>query len=198
MAVIRLTGRKLFVWSPILLESSLKSEMETLGDVAFLVSPNKLHHLYLTQWQHAFPAASLWAPPGLARKRRDLSFREILDGNTPWRNEIDQLAFTGSLVLTEIVFFHRLSRTALFGDLIQNFRPDWFTGWRGWIARLDGITAPDPGAPREWRASFVHRTAARRALARLLSWRPSKVIIAHGTMPRRNATAFVRRSLRWL
>jgi hypothetical protein len=48
-------------------------------------------------------------------------------------------------------------------DLIENLPADWFRGWRGWLARLDGITAPHPGAPREWRASFVDRRAARAA-----------------------------------
>ena len=143
-------------------------------------------------------AASLWAPPGLARKRRDLSFREILKDDPPWRNQVEPLAFAGSPFLTEIVLFHHLSRTAMFCDLIKNFGPGWFTGWRGWLARLDGITAPDPGAPREWRLSFVHRAAARRALTRLLSWQPRHVIIAHGAMPQADAAAFIRKSLRWL
>src|SRR5690348_4048401 len=50
----------------------------------------------------------------------------------------------GSFYLTEVVFFHRHSHTALFADLIQNFPRDWFKGWRGAIARLGGIVAPNP------------------------------------------------------
>ncbi|MFZ0693502.1 MAG: hypothetical protein WAN51_05010, partial [Alphaproteobacteria bacterium] len=44
MAVVRLSDRTLFVWSPIPLSDTLREEVEALGMVAHLVSPNKLHH----------------------------------------------------------------------------------------------------------------------------------------------------------
>ena len=104
----------------------------------------------------------------------------------------------GSFVMTEIVFFHRASRTAIFADLIENFPPDWFTGWRGLVARLDGIVAPDGGAPREWRLSFTNRKVARAALARILAWQPEKVVMAHGQIVRSDGACFIRNAFRWL
>jgi hypothetical protein len=97
----------------------------------------------------------------------------------PSRNaaEIDQVAVRGSF-LTEMVFFHRQSRTAIFADLVQNFPPSWFGGWRSVLARLDGICEPNPGAPREWRFTFFNRRAARASLmpfspgrSNVCSWR---------------------------
>ncbi len=166
MAVIRLSGGGLFVWSPVVLSSALRREIDALGPVRHLVSPNnRLHHLYLGEWKAAYPEACLYASPGLQRKRRDLAFDAELDDapEQEWAADIDQVVIRGSFALTEAVFFHRRSRTALFADLIQNFPRDWFTGWRGLVARLDGIVAPNPGAPREWRASFLDRRAAGRA-----------------------------------
>jgi hypothetical protein len=96
------------------------------------------------------------------------------------------------------VFFHRKSSVAIFADLIQNFPHGWFEGWRGVLARLDGITASDPGAPREWRFSFRDRDVARAALARILAWQPQKLIIAHGDMVRQDGTVFIRKAFRWL
>lgn len=92
------------------------------------------------------------------------------------------------------------SRTALFADLIQNFRPDWFHGLAraSLVARLDGIVAPNPGAPREWRASFIDRRAARAALDRILAWPIERVLIAHGELATANGAAFVRRAFAWL
>jgi hypothetical protein len=200
MAVLRLAGGELLVWSPIALDEPLTREVTALGRVAHLVSPNKLHHLYLSQWKHAFPQALMYASPGLAAKRRDLAFDAELTGEAPpaWRGQVDQAMFEGSPFLTEVVFFHRTSGTALFCDLIQNFRRDWFSGWRGWVARLDGIVAPDHGAPREWRASFLDRAAARRALNIVLDWQPRAVIIAHGDMAAGDGTAFICRAFGWL
>jgi hypothetical protein len=200
MAVAELADGDLFVWSPIALDDDLKAELDALGRVAHLVSPNKLHHLYLAQWKAVWPTAKLYASPGLAAKRRDLEFDAELDDKpaAAWKDEIDQVRFDGSLFLTEIVFFHRQSGSALFCDLIQNFPRDWFSGWRGVVARLDGLVTPDFGPPREWRLSFVDRAKARAALARILAWHPRQAIIAHGDWARTGGEAFIRKAFRWL
>jgi Domain of unknown function (DUF4336) len=200
MAAIRLANGDLFVWSPIALTAELKAGIDALGRTAHLVSPNPLHYLFMGEWKAAYPTAKLYASPGLAKKRRDLAFDATL-GDAPepaWAGDIDQVAMLGSFAMTEIVFFHRNSRAAIFADLLQNFPPDWFKGWRGFVARLDGITASDPGAPREWRFSFRNRTAARKALARIVAWQPEQVVIAHGDMVRQDGTAFIRKAFRWL
>jgi hypothetical protein len=200
MAVIRLSGERLFIWSPIAPDPALLRETESLGKVAFLVSPNKIHHLALGEWRRAFPQAQLWASPGLPKKRPDLSFTGTLsDQPEPgWAGEIDQVHVTGSFMMSEIVFFHRESRTALFCDLIENFPPGWFKGWQGWVARLGGIVQPHVGAPGDWRITFWRRTAARQALARILAWHPMRVVVAHGQMVRTDGENFIRQAFRWL
>lgn len=200
MVVIRLSDGGLFVWSPIALSPDLKAAVDGLGPVRFLVSPNALHHLFLGEWKTAYPQARLYASPGLRKKRKDLAFdAELGDGPDPaWASDIDQVAIRGG-ALTEIVFFHRASRTAIFTDFIENFPPDWFTGWKGLVARLDGIVQPHPGAPRELRWSFLfHRRQARAALARILAWPISQVIMAHGDMVTADGAAFVRKAFGWL
>ncbi len=200
MAVIRLADGGLFVWSPVALVPALKSEIDALGPVCCLVSPNLLHHLFLAEWKSAWPEARMFASPGLRRRRQDLAFDDDL-GDAPaplWAGQIDQALLHGSFVMTEAVFFHRASRTAIFADLIQNFPPGWFSGWRGFLARLDGIVAPNPGAPREWRASFWRRDVARVSLRRILDWPIEKVIVAHGGCAEEDGAAFVRRAFSWL
>ena len=199
MALIRLSNGGLFVWSPIALAPALKQAVDAMGPVRFLVSPNRLHHLFLAEWKSAYPQARLYASPGLRKKRGDLAFdSELGDAPEPeWAAEIDQVPVHGS-VMTEVEFFHRESHTALFADLIQNFPPDWFKGWRGIVARLDGICAPHPGAPREWRASFLKRRPACAALQRILAWPIERVLIAHGDLVTADGGAFVRRAFSWL
>jgi hypothetical protein len=200
MVLIRLSGGALFVWSPVALDDELAREVDSLGPVAHLVSPNPLHHLHLGAWRVRYPAARLHASPGLAAKRRDLRFDTTL-GDAPepaWTGEIDQVLMSGSVVMQEVVFFHRLSRTAIFADLIENFPRGWFRGWRGLVARLDGIVAPHPGAPREWRLSFLHRGKARAALARIEAWDAEQVVVAHGGMACENGGRFIHNAFRWL
>ncbi len=200
MALIRLRDGGLFVWSPIALSPPIGAAVDVLGPVRYIVSPNALHHLFLGEWKSAYPEARLYAPPGLRRKRKNLEFDADL-GDSPeleWAADIDQVVVAGSLFMTELVFFHRASGTAIFADLIQNFPRDWFKGWRGAVARLDGLVAPNPGAPREWRASFLNRRAARAALKRILDWPIERVLIAHGDTVDSNGAAFVRRAFAWL
>jgi hypothetical protein len=53
-AIVRLANGGLWVWSPVKLTADLRAEADRLGPVHHLVSPNKLHHLYLPEWQAAF------------------------------------------------------------------------------------------------------------------------------------------------
>lgn len=200
MAVIGLGDGGLFVWSPVALTRELRGAIAALGTVRHVVAPNVLHHLYLGEWRREFPEARLVAAPKLKGKRRDLFFdAELGDAADPaWADQIGQVLVRGSFAMTEAVFFHRASRTAIFADLIQNFPENWFRGWRRVLARHWGITAHDPGTPREWRLTFWNRRAARRALRRILAWEPERVVMAHGTPVCEGGAAFIARALRWL
>jgi hypothetical protein len=171
--------------------------------VRHLVSPNKLHHLYLAEWKAAFPEAQLWGPRSTIRKRPDLEFRGALEDDPPseWLPDIDQAWFRGSFAMDEIVFLHRPSATAIVADLIQTFsdaflRKHW--GWFGFLARLDGLTQDQACAPREWRLSFVNRAPARRARDKVLGWECQNLIVAHGERPDSIGKAFLTKSFRWL
>lgn len=200
MAVIRLSGGRLFVWSPVALSDALRGEVEALGEVRYLIAPNSLHHLFLGDWQRAFPEAKTYAPPGLRARRKDLAFDGDLGDAPPkeWAEAIDQVAVRGNLITTEIVFFHRASGTVLFTDLIQHFGPGWFSGWRAVVARLDLMTAAEPQTPRKFRNAFVDRRAARAAIQRIAAWPAKKVVMAHAAPVESDGQAFVARTFGWL
>jgi hypothetical protein len=200
MAVVRLRDGTLWVWSPIALDDALAEAVEALGPVRHLVAPNKLHHLFLAEWSQRFPDSRLYAAPGLAKKRRDLSFDAEL-GDMPdgsWGGDLDQVIFRGSFFLDEVVFFHRASRTALVADLVQRFAPDQVSGLSGWILRVWGLVGDRGSTPPEWRASFWNRRAARAALEKALVWDPEKLVIAHGMCAPENGRTVLATGLRWL
>lgn len=200
MAVIRLNDGSLFVWSPVALTDDLRAAVDALGPVRHLIAPNSLHHVFIGDWKRAYPDASIHAAPGLAQKRRDLQFDDVLSDRPaqPWGGQIDQAVLSGNRITTEVVFFHRASGTVLFTDLLQQFPGDWFSGWRRLVARLDLMTAPEPTVPRKFRLAFTDRKAARDALARILAWPIEKVVMAHGTPVERDGHALVARAFRWL
>jgi hypothetical protein len=197
MAVIRLGDGGLFVWSPIALTPGLQATIDALGPVRYLVAPNKLHNLFLAEWKAAYPWALLFAAPGLTRHRRDLVFDEkLMERPHPgWASEIDQVFVQGSNALTEVVFLHRASGTALVADLIQDLPAERRKGWRG---LLGGRSAEAGiGTPPALRATFTHKKAVKQAVERILGWGAGRLILAHGPLVEHDATAFIAKALAW-
>jgi len=200
MAIVRLSNDRLWVWSPIHLDPELEKAVDELGSVEFLVSPNKLHHLFLQEWATRWPEARLYAPPGLARRKPELSFHAELGDSAPaeWAGEIDQVVVRGSFAMEEVLFFHRGSRTLIVTDLVQKFEPEGLSRGQRFVMGLDGMLGPKGSTPREWRLSFWNRKAARRAVTTALEWNPERVIIAHGVCIETQGRAGFESSLGWL
>ncbi|MFC1796144.1 DUF4336 domain-containing protein [Pseudomonadota bacterium] len=200
MAVIRLSDGSAWVWSPVALSDELANSVESVGPVRFIVSPNKIHHLFLSEWAGRWPDARLYAPPGLIKRKPELNFdAELGDEADPaWATGIDQVIFHGSILMKEVVFFHRQSRCAIVCDLIQRHPEVEMTGWKGQLMRLDGLVGEHGSTPREWRASFLRRGAARTAREKLLSWNAERLLIAHGDCAQTGANEIITDALSWI
>lgn len=200
MAVARLADGDLWVWSPIALTRELADEVQSIGPVRHIVSPNKLHHLFLQEWANHWPAARLYAPPGLARKKPALHFHAELEDepNSPWQTDIDQVVFRGSFAMSEVVFFHYGSRTVLIADLIQRFSDANISGWKRMLLRVGGVLGEGGGTPRDWRASFLRHHAAHFALQKVLGWNPERLLIAHGSCAQTGARKIIAAALHWM
>ena len=202
--IVRLASGALWCWSPVALTPALKTAIDRIGRPLHLVSPNKIHHIYLQDWKAVWPDAALWGPASTIRKRPDLTFEAPLENEPPaaWEGAIDQIWFDGSPVMDEIVFLHQPSQTAILADLSENFSEAfvrrYWKGWKRWIAKPWGITEGKGQAPLEWRLSFIRRKATRAARDRLLAWNPRQVVMAHGEIQRENGLAFLKRSFAWL
>ncbi len=53
MTVVRLSSGVLWVHSPIKLSVSIARQVNSLGCVKYLIAPNHLHHLFLSEWVSA-------------------------------------------------------------------------------------------------------------------------------------------------
>jgi hypothetical protein len=200
MAVVRLSDGGAWVWSPVALSDDLADSVESVGPVRFIVSPNKIHHLFLSEWARRWPEARLYAPPGLASKKPELTFDAELDDkpDPAWASDIDQVIFHGSVAMKEVVFFHRQSRCAIVCDLIQRHPESSMTGWKGLLMRLDSLVGEHGSTPREWRASFIRRGPARAARDKLLAWKPERLLIAHGKCAQSGASEIIADALSWI
>ena len=204
MAAVRLADGGLWLWSPVEKTEALEAQVRALGPVRHIVSPNKLHYLFLTDWHAAFPEADLWATASTMKKCPDLRFAGALADDPPaaWNGQIDQFHFTNSPFMDELIFYHRASRTAIIADLSQTFTEAFLKRhWPWWmrpIARLSKMLDGWGYPPIDYRLSFRRRAGARAKIRALIDEHPQHVIVAHGRMVTSDGEAFLRRAFSWL
>ncbi|NEO29823.1 MAG: DUF4336 domain-containing protein [Symploca sp. SIO3C6] len=205
MTIVRLSNGELWCHSPTQLTLELIGQINSVGSVAHLISPNKIHYVHINSWAVAYPEATTWASPGVraraAQQKIEVSFDGDLEDEPPaqWVEDLDQLIFRGSRFMDEVVFFHRQSRTLIVTDLIENFEADKVSKRFGWLLQLVGVVDPDGKTPWDLRMTFWgQKEHARSCLKRMLEWKPQKVILAHGRWYENNGTAELRRAFRWL
>lgn len=179
--VIRLDDDSLFILSPIQFTPDVCADIDKLGIVKYIVSPNHLHHLYMGDWSRAYPNAKLYASPRLASKRKDLIFYKTLSTNTPepeWSGQIEQCIFgSGNGWFDEIVFFHRASRTVVFTDMIMDFDPATFSSIACFTTQWNQMYRHTPRGAQI--AHIFDRAFLRDSLKTVRTWEPEYAIVAH-------------------
>lgn len=201
MTVIRL-GARLWVHSPVTLTAKLQTKMNELGMVQWLIAPNRLHWVHLKAWQDAYPSVRTYAAPGveMAQAEGGFAIDAVLTDAPPisWVGDIDQVVVPGAY-MTEVVFFHRASRTVIVTDLIENVDPKRVKSWVLRVAMwADGVRAPNGGTPRDLAMTFwPKREAVRRAAAQIVDWPAERIVLAHGEIIEDAAQARLRKAFRW-
>ena len=186
--------------SPVEIDAATGAAIEGLGHVRAIIAPSTVHHFFVASAQRAFPAARTYAIEGLAKKRTDLHFDELLGEEPPalWAGQMDQVVI-GNRVMREVDFLHRASRTLIAVDLVENFRdetPGTNAILRAYM-RLLGMWGRPRAAP-ELRWLTRDRQAARLALERLLAWDFDRAVIAHGELLDREPKVAIREAWRWV
>jgi uncharacterized protein DUF4336 len=201
MTVIRIGG-DLLIHSPTSLSSGLKAEIENVGRLRWIVGPNRIHYWWIPDWHAAFPGAEVYLAPRIreqAGNRIDFECRALdRDQGYPWDGDVATLPVEGNY-MTEVVFFHRASRTLVLTDLIENFEPQKLNSFlMRWLTRLGGAQDPDGAMPRDMRMSYRNKGRLKAAVETMLGWNPERIILAHGRWYDHDGTDELRRAFRWL
>jgi hypothetical protein len=198
MTVIRLSGGRLLLHSPVSLDPGLRAELDAIGSVRYAVAPNRVHHLYAGEVAKLYPGARLWIGPGLERKRPDLEFVAVLDDEAPeeWRGEVDQTFFRGRPFENEITFFHRASRTLMLCDVAFNFGPSTPAVTKLLMKLMRSYGRFGPSTLDSW--LIRDRALARRSLERILAWDFDRVVVAHGDILETGGREALREGYSWL
>lgn len=180
MVVVRIPEGGLWLWSPVPIDDELAAEIDGLGRVAWIVAPNRFHHVHIPAVQARYPDAELWGAPGLASKRNDLSWSgELSDDALPaWQGVFEQVVLRSTPSFNEVVFFHAPSRTVICADLIMNLHEvegvfSRFAYWAEGVLRRARV-------PRLAKLVLRDRSAGIREAARVAGWPSKAVLMAHG------------------
>ena len=194
MTVVRFADGRLWLHSPVPLSAPVREQLAGLGEVAFIVAPNKVHHMFAGDAAKAFPKAVLYGAPGLAQKRPGLRNMQTLTPEAPpeWAAELDQVFAEGFPFANETVFYHKASRSVIMTDLCQ-----WWTGDLNLPAKLyAGVTGVRArlGVPRTIRAGVRDPVAFAASARKILAWPFDRAIVAHDAIVDTGAHAQVERA----
>jgi hypothetical protein len=201
MTIVRIGG-DLLIHSPTQLTPGLKGEVESLGCPRWIVGPNRIHYWWIPDWHGAFPDADVYLAPRIreqAGSHIDFACHALdRDRGYPWDEDIATLPVEGNY-MTEVVFFHRRSRTLVLTDLIENFEPRKLGSWMMRIlTRLGGAQDPAGAMPRDMRMSYRDKARLKVAVETMIGWDPERIILAHGRWYDRDGTDELRRAFHWL
>ncbi len=198
MTVVKLASGKLWLHSPIACDDALKAALAELGEVAYLVGPNLMHHMHLGEWAAAYPEAKVYGAPGLSAKRSDLSTLIELGDDAPddWDGEFEQHIVGGAPLLNEVVFFHAASKTLMIADLAQNFGSSTHLPTRLYLKamRAENTFAVEPVL----RAAFQKKELARQSVDRILEWEFERITLCHGAIVSDDAHARFKQAYEFL
>jgi hypothetical protein len=194
MTVVRLADGSVWLHSPIEIDDALRAQIDAIGPVAYIVAPNKVHHLFVNKALALYPQARVFGAPGLEEKRPGLAMTALAPAAPPqWAGQIDQVFMAGLPLLNETVFFHRASGSAIFTDVCQIWRGP--LGWKETLfARLTGVRNTLT-VPRSIRLMIKDRQALRSSALAVLAWPVQRVLVAHNSVVEQDAQAALRKAL---
>jgi len=180
MTVVRLSDRRLVVWSAIALREQEMAMIEAFGHPAFLIVPNDHHRLDAKVWKDRYPQIQVVAPKGSRAKIEEVV---AVDTTTPEFGDPDvrfmTVAGTTDREAALVVRTHN-GTTLVLNDLVGNIRRA--SGVFGWFLRLTRFAGDRAQIPRPVKLTMVKDAAALRAQLRQWSELASlkRILVSHG------------------
>lgn len=177
--VVRLSDGGLWVHSPGPPTDEVCAALDALGEVRWIVVPNKFHHLEAPATAARYPKARVVGPKTAQARNPKVSLAMGTDdpayiGATP---DLKPIQVRGVPFLDETVFFHAASGSLIAADLlISACARDHFT-WR-MAARIWGRYGKAK-TPPDVRWSTRASPAAAESIAQLRALPLSRILVAH-------------------
>ncbi len=192
MTVIRLANRQLALHSVIPCSEETERAIQSLGEVRYLIVPNREHTRFINEWQQRYPDAQLYLPTATPLKQQSSPQCTRL----PLKHDnLHCLPINGLPRLQEFAFFHPESQTLILTDLAFNLGGE-MSLWGKTFLQLNG--AYNRFTPSRILKSWIKDNEAfRSSIQQLTQWDFEQIIIAHGEPIVDNAKHAFRQAFQW-
>lgn len=180
MTVVRLPNGELWLHSPVRYGANLAAQLAELGPVKHIVSPSKMHRLFVLEWIAAFPGIAHYVAPGMTLRAPGAALPTALAKQPPreWGGALDLAEIQGIPDLNEVEFYHPASRSLILTDLCFNIREGNF--WTRLFFKLNGDAFGRLALTRVFRRFIKDPVVFRASLQRLGRWDFDRLIVSHG------------------
>jgi len=182
MTLIRLPSGKLLLHSPIEFNELLAREIDLIGDVGFIITPNNFHGLFVERWCAKYPDARYYST-----KENNIPGGHSLSqlSNEDLESSVEIVAIEGISKLNEFVFFHSESATLILTDLAFNFDCN-VSLWSKIFYRLNGCY--DKFGPSRLMKSMIDDPdELMLSLDKMNKCNFTRIIVSHGKIVEENA-----------
>ena len=199
MGIVKMRDGSLWIHSPIELDDATRREVDALGPVKFVVSPNYEHVKYASQWKEAYPGATLYGCPGLKAKTAGVIPYDVDLGDVPgtcpeeWNGEFqcehfdcETTPLIGTPFFNEVVFHHEPTATLFITDLVWTYPANSVGGvnvpfgTKVWKALMDKLYLPV-----YLNLMVTKKTRFAESVGKVArEWRWSTLVPCHGTVER--------------
>ncbi|KAI8939843.1 hypothetical protein NX059_003580 [Plenodomus lindquistii] len=195
---VRLGDGRILLLNPIQIEPLIKNKLVALGGVD-LIAADLGHHMYVHDYIKIWPSAKTIGVPGLAKKRKDVSWDYIYsDWKTSPEDEFD-FAHDFETVLFEgfitycVAWYHKPTKTLIQSDLLMNlpcteqYRPS--SAAMGPFSREFAKRAHPQSVfakSLNYYIATVDYTLMRRDAKKVAEWDFDRIIVCHGDVIEHN------------
>lgn len=177
--VVRLAGDALWVHSPCAPSDDVCAALDALGEVRWIVVPNRFHHLQTPATAARYRNAQVVGPRSVEARNAQVGLSMALDDPayrlaTP---ELVPIQLAGVPFLDETVFFHQASGSLIAADLLMSACArdhwTWRIAARIW-GRYEKVATP-PDVRMHTRASAV----VAESIAQMSALPVQRILVAH-------------------
>ncbi|KAF9226374.1 hypothetical protein BS17DRAFT_749779 [Gyrodon lividus] len=189
---IKLKDGGVWVLASTPLDNETKTKINELGNVKYIINPDAVHHLYLSEFKRAYPDAKVIGVADTIRRMKDQTFRfDGLWGRDPpdtqygFEEDIKHCYFPG-FRNKDVAFLHVSSKSLIEADLLLNLpATEQYSKSPSWIPQA--TLKPDSWAHQKViRGVSVDIEAMKRDARTVASWDFDRIIPCHGDVIERD------------